>query len=127
MPTWTCPNPKCSYDQELHPGQHCPLCGKNAKEFKFGELGILLKEKWDYKKSIEKNKEMQRISDKIKYCPKCGSTNIFWASGLPQLWSLWECKQCSYKGALVLEDGKLAAKLRKEWKKKHRERRLNDR
>lgn len=43
---------------------------------------------------------------------------MFFASGLPQLWSLWDCRDCGYRGALILEDGKLAEKLRKEWNKK---------
>ena len=51
-----------------------------------------------------------------KYCPVCGSTKIHWASGFPQFWSFWDCKECGYRGALVLEDGTLGAKLRKEWK-----------
>ena len=70
------------------------------------------------KGSIKSSNEIKSISDKIKYCPTCGSTNIFWASGFPQFWSLWECRECGYRGALVLEDGKLGAKLRKEWEKR---------
>lgn len=70
------------------------------------------------KEATERNDKSKSGSDRVKYCPTCGSTNIFWASGLPQLWSLWECRECGYKGALVLEDGNLGAKLRKEWKKK---------
>jgi len=54
----------------------------------------------------------------VKFCPKCGSTNVFYASGLPQLWSIWDCRNCGYRGALILEDSALAAKLRKERKKK---------
>ena len=73
------------------------------------------------KKSNEIKNEHKRVSDRIKYCPTCGSTYIFWAFGLPQLWSLWECKECGYKGALVLEGGNLGAKLRKEWEKKRLE------
>ena len=53
-----------------------------------------------------------------KFCPKCGSTDVFWAQGLPQLWSLWQCKNCGYHGALILENGNLAAKLTEEWKSK---------
>ena len=68
-----------------------------------------------------KKKPKKRITDRIKYCPTCGSINIFWVSGLPQLWSLWECKECGYKGALILEGGDLGAKLRKEWNKKRQE------
>ena len=59
-------------------------------------------------------------SVKVKFCPSCGSTNVFWASGLPQFWSLWECKACGYRGAFIIEDSKLALKLRKEWKKRRK-------
>ena len=55
---------------------------------------------------------------RIKFCPRCGSTDLFWASGLPQLWSIWECKYCGYRGALVLEDSILAEKLRENYAKK---------
>jgi len=48
----------------------------------------------------------------VKFCPKCGSTNVFWASGLPQLWSIWECRNCRYRGPVILENSKLAEKLR---------------
>jgi ribosomal protein S27AE len=54
----------------------------------------------------------------LKFCPKCGSTDVFWAQGLPQLWSLWQCRNCGYRGALILENGNLAAKLREEWGKR---------
>jgi transcription factor S len=53
-----------------------------------------------------------------KFCPKCGSTDIFWAMGLPQLWSMWDCKNCGYHGPLILEHGNLAEKLQQEWEKK---------
>ena len=52
------------------------------------------------------------------YCPKCGSIEVFWAQGMPQFWSLWQCRQCGYHGAFILEDGNLALKLRDEWKKR---------
>ncbi len=54
----------------------------------------------------------------VKFCPKCGSTDIFFASGLPQLRSIWDCRKCGYRGALILEDGKLAAKLEEEYAKR---------
>ena len=50
-----------------------------------------------------------------KFCPKCGSTNVQWASGLPQLWSIWECKDCGYRGALIVEDSELAEKIREKF------------
>jgi predicted RNA-binding Zn-ribbon protein involved in translation (DUF1610 family) len=54
----------------------------------------------------------------ITFCPKCGSTNVFWASGLPQLWSIWECRRCGYRGAFILKDGKLAEKIRSDYENK---------
>lgn len=52
-----------------------------------------------------------------KFCPKCGSTEVFWAQGLPQLWSIWQCHNCSYRGPVILEDGNMAEKLTEKWKK----------
>lgn len=52
-----------------------------------------------------------------KYCPKCGSTRVFWAQGLPQLWSIWQCSDCGYRGPVILEDGNMAEKLQEKWKK----------
>jgi len=57
----------------------------------------------------------------VKFCPKCGATNVFWASGLPQLWSIWECKNCGYRGAFVIEDGELAQKLREKYSRENAE------
>lgn len=53
-----------------------------------------------------------------KFCPRCGSSNVFWASSLPQLWSVWDCRNCGYRGALILEDSRLAEKLRKDYARK---------
>jgi DNA-directed RNA polymerase subunit M len=60
------------------------------------------------------------MSKKKTFCPICGSEDVFWASGLPQLWSLWECRDCGYRGPLIVEDGKLASKIRGEFLKKQR-------
>jgi len=53
----------------------------------------------------------------LLFCPKCGSPDVYWASGLPQLWSVWDCRNCGYRGALILRDSKLAKKLREEYAK----------
>ena len=34
-------------------------------------------------------------------CPRCGSSNIDWI--IPQVWSKWECKDCSYTGPAIKE------------------------
>ena len=68
-----------------------------------------------------KEKKLKRTKKKkyaAKYCPICGSTNVFWASGLPQLWSIWECRDCGYRGPLILENGNLAKKIREEYLRK---------
>jgi len=65
---------------------------------------------------MKNKKETKRMF----FCPKCGSTNIFWASGLPQLWSIWECRDCGYCGAFIIEDSKLAQKIRKEYLKQRK-------
>jgi len=54
----------------------------------------------------------------VKFCPNCGSTNIEWT--LPQTWSKWGCKDCGYIGALIVEDGKIADQIRKEYLKKQK-------
>jgi len=67
--------------------------------------------------NFSKLKSMKKEKERVKFCPKCGSTNIQWASGLPQLWSIWECKDCGYRGAFIVEDSKLAKKIREKFLK----------
>lgn len=52
----------------------------------------------------------------LKFCPICGSPNIEWV--LPQTWSKWQCRDCGYIGALVIEDGEIAEKIREKYLKK---------
>jgi len=54
----------------------------------------------------------------MRFCPKCGSTDIDWV--LPQDWSKWECKKCGYIGAFIIEDGKIAKEISKEYLKKQK-------
>jgi ribosomal protein L37AE/L43A len=122
MPSWTCPNPKCTYEKRLDPRQRCPLCGEEAKGFDFTEFGDILKEKWSLKKSIARSKEQEEVLGRMKFCPKCGSTNInFLIFYRP---SIWKCLDCGYEGALIVEDGKLAEKIRKHYQKQQRKTQL---
>jgi ribosomal protein L37AE/L43A len=112
MTVWTCPNDECTFDKQLRSGQRCPLCGKEAQAFNFNEFGTLLKEKWRHKKSMQKAKEREQIAKTVKFCPKCGSTNInllvFYRP------SMWKCLNCGYEGALMLlENDKPPEKNRK--------------
>jgi predicted RNA-binding Zn-ribbon protein involved in translation (DUF1610 family) len=66
----------------------------------------------------QKDKKTRKGIFAVKFCPNCGSNDVFWAQGMPQFWSLWQCKKCGYRGAFILADGNLAAKLQKEWKKR---------
>jgi ribosomal protein L37AE/L43A len=67
-------------------------------------------------KASEKSNREGRVRD-VMFCPKCGSLDVYWASGLPQPWSVWDCRNCGYRGTLVLRDSKLARKLREEYAK----------
>ena len=118
MGGWTCPNPKCAYDGEMRAGERCPLCGAEAREFDFATLGKLLKEKWGVAKLKREERDVERAMKRVKFCPRCGSADVFWASGLPQLWSTWECRRCGYRGPVILEDSETAAKLRETYSKK---------
>jgi ribosomal protein S27AE len=66
------------------------------------------------KHTVVQNVDMN-IGNKMKFCPKCGSTNIEWI--LPQTWSKWECRDCGYIGVFIIEDGKIAEQIRKEYLK----------
>ena len=46
-------------------------------------------------------------------CPRCGSTNIDWI--IPQVWSKWECKDCSYTGPAIEADNDLIAEIKADW------------
>ena len=113
MSAWACPNVQCVYDKELQLGQRCPLCGEEAREFKFSELESLWKQKWDYKKALEKAKKREKVLATVKFCPKCGSANInVLAFYRP---STWKCLNCGYEGAFILEDSNLAKKIRERY------------
>ncbi|MBQ6813824.1 MAG: hypothetical protein IJP12_04205 [Methanobrevibacter sp.] len=46
-------------------------------------------------------------------CPRCGSSNIDWI--IPQVWSTWDCKDCSYTGPAIEADDDLIAEIRADW------------
>ena len=115
MRVWICPNVKCAFDKELQPSQKCPLCGEEAREFTLGEIENLVKQKWEYKKGVERAKREEKLEGRMKFCPKCGSSNlnvlVFYRP------SVWKCLDCGYEGAFILEDSKLAEKLQEQYRK----------
>jgi uncharacterized Zn finger protein len=58
----------------------------------------------------------------MKFCPICGSREYNYAI-LGTTAQLYECKECGYRGPIILEDGELAEKLRKEYAKRYKEKR----
>jgi len=52
----------------------------------------------------------------VKFCPKCGSTNI----NFPVFYrpSIWKCLDCGYESAFIVEDSKLAKKIKEDYLKK---------
>ena len=46
-------------------------------------------------------------------CLRCGSSNIDWI--IPQVWSKWECKDCSYTGPAIEADDDLIAEIKADW------------
>jgi preprotein translocase subunit SecY len=46
----------------------------------------------------------EEIKGPIKTCPVCGSQSIEWL--LPSIWSIWECRDCGYRGIIAIESGK---------------------
>jgi len=51
----------------------------------------------------------------MKFCPRCGSNELEWP--LPHDRSKWECKDCGYIGAFIIEDGEIADEIKKEYLK----------
>ncbi len=110
---------KCVCDRRLEAGQKCPLCGGEAKEFSSSEMRDLWRQKWALQTSLRESEKREALVKRLKYCPKCGSSNItvvvFYRP------SIWKCLNCGYEGAIVLENGSIAAKLRENSEAETRE------
>lgn len=51
----------------------------------------------------------------FKVCPRCGSDDIVWI--IPQNWSMWECNNCDYTGAVIEVDKKIQKEIIERWNK----------
>ena len=49
----------------------------------------------------------------IKVCPRCGSDDIVWI--IPQNWSMWECNNCDYTGAIIEVDEDVQKEIQSRW------------
>jgi len=93
-----------------------PIMRGRSKSVQFTEFGDILKEKWALNKSKARSKQQEEKLGRLKFCPKCSSTNInFLAFFRP---SIWKCLDCGYEGALIVEDGKVGEKIRKRYQRK---------
>ena len=61
--------------------------------------------------------ENVKVFRNLKFCPRCASAKIRWASGLPQLCSLYDCQECGYWGPFVVEDENKDQKISDRWLK----------
>ena len=69
-------------------------------------------------KALDGNKSEETVCGEV--LPQMRSTDIFWAQGMPQFWSMWDCRNCGYHGAFILEDGNIAEKLQADWQQKNK-------
>jgi ribosomal protein L37AE/L43A len=98
--------------------EKCSLCGSEGgyKPFELKECKNC-KQKFCIEHIDDHNCIKSKTRMKYtKFCPSCGSENIDWI--LPHIWSMWQCKECGYRGPVVIEDSTLAKHVRKEYSKK---------
>jgi transposase-like protein len=55
----------------------------------------------------------------MKFCPRCGSKNINWL--IPYDMQKYECKDCGWTRAFIIEDGIIAEELKKDYLKNKKE------
>ena len=117
MAPYTCPNTECRYDKQLRPGQKCPLCSSEAKNFDFENFGSLLKEKQRFKKTTYTRLKQRQVFDKVKFCPKCGSPDVHFIIYYRP--SIWKCSKCGYEGVFVVEGSEFADKIHEHHEREH--------
>jgi len=65
---------------------------------------------------------MKRLEEKLRsessFCSKCGSSRVKRIP--PQTWFIWECKNCGYKGPIIIKDSELAVGIREKYLKTKR-------
>jgi len=62
--------------------------------------------------SMSGNKKGEKKPGPI-YCPRCGSDDMKWNQ--PWLGQIYDCRNCGYRGSLVVQNGELAKRLRRKW------------
>ncbi len=67
----------------------------------------------DYEKLEEMIEEESEKPKGKLFCPECGSPSLYYFLGLYTGYK-YVCKECDYQGPVVIEDGIIAEKLRKE-------------
>ncbi len=59
------------------------------------------------------------MSEKMLICPRCGSNKV--EVVLPHIGSTYECKECGYRGPMIMGDEELAEKLKAERRERKEE------
>ncbi len=56
---------------------------------------------------------MEMKLEEAVYCPRCGSSKVRWV--LPQIWGVYDCQDCGYRGSVIIKNGEIASKIREKW------------
>ena len=64
---------------------------------------------------LQLNRTEGKSNRQLRFCPKCGSTDIWWPGGLPFLAPYMECKRCGHRGVFIVGDRELAEKIQEEY------------
>ena len=103
----------------------CKTCSYTGSVIEGDEKLIKkVREEYNYKLKKEKINETEKenepfLENLMKICPNCGSDNVNWV--LPQLWSIWNCETCGYRGPVIEGDEKLIREIRKGYIEKLKE------
>jgi len=113
---WILPN-----DESLWICKECDYTGHVIE----GTEEIIKETSENYIKKLEEEKEEDDEDNEInqgdepfaenlmKICPRCGSDNIDWI--IPQNWSLWDCKTCSYRGPAIEGTEEIIKEIREDY------------
>jgi len=61
------------------------------------------------------NRKEGKPKRNFRFCPRCGSTDIWWLEGLPHLAPYMECRGCGHRGIFIIGDRELAEKIQEEY------------
>ena len=69
---------------------------------------------WSLEHFILGRPEKRAVNMEKKFCPVCGSTDMHYGIKYSTA-NYYECKHCGYRGPIIIQDGKLADKLKERY------------